>query len=61
MVSAVGRRILVAEDEHLLAKKIVSEFAKLGVETIGPARTVEQVSRNSQIDGPAREAIEGRT
>jgi CheY-like chemotaxis protein len=55
MVSAVGRRVLVAEDEYLLAKKIVSEFAKLGVETIGPASTVEQaldlVEHGGHLDG----------
>jgi CheY-like chemotaxis protein len=58
MVSAVhatGRCVLVVEDEYLLAKRIADEFAKLGVETIGPANTVERaldlVEHSGHLDG----------
>jgi CheY-like chemotaxis protein len=37
-----GRRVLVVEDEYLLANRMVREFAKLGVETVGPAGTIER-------------------
>jgi CheY-like chemotaxis protein len=54
-VRAVGRRVLVVEDEYLLAKGILDEFAKLGVETIGPANTVERalelVEHGGHLDG----------
>jgi CheY-like chemotaxis protein len=50
-----GRRVLVAEDEYLLASKVVDAFAKLGVETIGPAGTVERaldlVEHSGHLDG----------
>jgi CheY-like chemotaxis protein len=50
-----GRRVLVAEDEYLLASKVVDAFAKLGVETIGPAGTVKQalhlVEYSGHLDG----------
>jgi len=58
MVSAVratGRCVLVVEDEYLLAKGISDEFAKLGVEDIGPANTVERalelVEHRGRLDG----------
>jgi len=58
MVSAVriaGRRVLVVEDEYLLANRIAGEFTKLGVETIGPANTVERaldlVKHGGHLDG----------
>jgi len=50
-----GRRVLVAEDEYLLATKMVRAFAKIGVETIGPAGTVERaldlVEHGGHLDG----------
>jgi DNA-binding LytR/AlgR family response regulator len=52
---AAGRCVLVVEDEYLLAKRIAGEFAKLGVETIGPANTVERaldlVEHGGHLDG----------
>lgn len=52
---AAGRCILVVEDEYLLAKRIAGEFAKLGVETIGPASTVQRaldlVEHGGRLDG----------
>ena len=54
-IRAAGRRVLVAEDEYLLAKKLAGEFAKLGIETIGPASTVKRaldlVERGGHLDG----------
>jgi len=54
-VHAAGRRVLVVEDDYLLAKRIVGEFAKLGVATIGPANTVERalelVEHGDHLDG----------
>ena len=41
-VGVAGRRVLVVEDEYLLATKMVAAFAKLGVETIGPVGTVKR-------------------
>ena len=50
-----GRRVLVAEDEYLLATKIVDAFAKLGVETIGAVGTVKRaldlVEHSGHLDG----------
>ena len=52
---AAGRRVLVVEDEYLLANRIAREFAKLGVETVGPANTVERaldlVEHGGHLDG----------
>jgi CheY-like chemotaxis protein len=54
-VRAASRRVLVVEDEYLLAKRIAGEFTKLGVETIGPASTVERaldlVEHSGHLDG----------
>jgi CheY-like chemotaxis protein len=50
-----GRRVLVAEDEFLLARDMADAFAKLGVETIGPAGTVKRalalVEHGGHLDG----------
>jgi CheY-like chemotaxis protein len=52
---AAGRRVLVVEDEYLLAKRIAGEFAKLGIETVGPANTVERalylLEHGGHLDG----------
>jgi len=49
------RRILVVEDEYFLAKRIADELAKLGVETVGPASSVERalalVEHGGRLDG----------
>jgi CheY-like chemotaxis protein len=54
-VGVAGRRVLVVEDEYLLASKIAGAFAKLGVETIGPVGTVkralELVEHSGHLDG----------
>ena len=52
-----GRRVLIAEDEYLLASKMVEEFAKLGVETIGPASTVKRVLDLVEHCGPLDAAM----
>ena len=50
-----GRRVLVAEDEYLLASKMVGAFAKLGVQTIGPVSSVKRaldlVEHSGHLDG----------
>jgi CheY-like chemotaxis protein len=52
---AAGRCVRVVEDEYLLAKRIADEFAKLGVETIGPASTVQRaldlIEHGGHLDG----------
>ena len=54
-VGVAGRRVLVAEDEYLLASKMVAAFAELGVETIGPVGTVKRaldlVEHGGRLDG----------
>jgi CheY-like chemotaxis protein len=52
-----GRRVLIAEDEYLLASKMVEEFAKLGVETIGPASTVKRALDLIEHCGPLDAAM----
>ena len=42
IAGATSRRVLVVEDEYLIAKRIAGELAKLGIETVGPAGTVAQ-------------------
>ena len=44
-----GRRILVVEDEPLLALDIASSLAEVGVAVLGPAATVEQALRLIEI------------
>lgn len=36
------RRVLLVEDEFLLATRVADEFGQLGVEAVGPAGNVEQ-------------------
>jgi len=52
-----GRRVLIAEDEYLLASKMVEELAKLGVETIGPASTVKRALDLIEHCGPLDAAM----
>jgi CheY-like chemotaxis protein len=56
-VGLPGRRVLIAEDEYLLASKMVEEFAKLGVETIGPASTVKRALDLVEHCGPLDAAM----
>jgi CheY-like chemotaxis protein len=58
MVSVTGtasRRVLVVEDEYLIAKRFADELAKLGIETVGPAGTVAQalalIAHGDHLDG----------
>ena len=51
---AAGRRVLVVEDEYLLANRMVREFAKLGVETVGPAGTIERALDLIEHGEPSR-------
>jgi CheY-like chemotaxis protein len=37
-----GRRVLVVEDEFLIADDIAAAFARVGIETVGPVKTVER-------------------
>jgi CheY-like chemotaxis protein len=56
-VGLPGRRVLIAEDEYLLASKMVEEFARLGVETIGPASTVKRALDLVEHCGPLDAAM----
>jgi CheY-like chemotaxis protein len=56
-VEVPGRRVLIAEDEYLVAKRMVEEFAKLGVETIGPASTVKRALDLVGHSGPLDAAM----
>ena len=56
-VEVPGRRVLIAEDEYLVAKRMVEEFAKLGVETIGPASTVKRALDLVGHSGPLDAAV----
>jgi CheY-like chemotaxis protein len=39
---AAVHRVLLVEDEYLLAARVADEFGQLGVEAVGPAASVEQ-------------------
>ena len=56
-VEVPRRRVLIAEDEYLVAKRMVEEFAKLGVETIGPASTVKRALDLVGHSGPLDAAV----
>jgi CheY-like chemotaxis protein len=56
-VEVPGRRVLIAEDEYLVARRMVEEFAKLGVETIGPASTVKRALDLVGHSGPLDAAV----
>jgi CheY-like chemotaxis protein len=56
-VEVPGRRVLIAEDEYLLAKRMAEEFAKLGVETIGLASTVKRALDLVEHSGPLDAAV----
>jgi CheY-like chemotaxis protein len=50
-----GRRVLLVEDEYLLAKWMTDEFGRLGIETVGPVGSVERalelVAHSEHLDG----------
>jgi CheY-like chemotaxis protein len=55
VTGAASRRVLVVEDEYLIAKRFAGELAKLGIETVGPAGTVAQalalIAHGDHLDG----------
>lgn len=54
-LSLSGRRVLVVEDDYLIAQDIVRRFRAAGAEIVGPAPTVEQaltlVAGTERLDG----------
>jgi two-component SAPR family response regulator len=49
-----GRRVLIVEDEYLLAIDLAEQFGEIGVEVIGPAGTLDDaitLLNNEEIDG----------
>ncbi len=46
-----SRRILVAEDEYMIAEEIAGELSDAGVETLGPAPNVEDAARPIATEG----------
>jgi CheY-like chemotaxis protein len=49
-----GRRVLLVEDEYLLAKWMTDEFGRLGIETVGPVKSVEralEIAHGEHLDG----------
>jgi CheY-like chemotaxis protein len=56
---AAGRRVLVIEDEPLLALEIAGSLAEAGIEVLGPAATVEEAVRlieSTPLDGALLDA-----
>ena len=53
-----GRRLLVVEDEYLLAADLTASLESLGAEVIGPAASVEEaLSLLDNNDGPLDGAV----
>lgn len=54
-VKARNLAVLVVEDEFLIADDIAFAFARLGIKTVGPAKTVrrarELIEGNQHLDG----------
>jgi CheY-like chemotaxis protein len=52
---AAVHRVLLVEDEYLLATRVADEFGQMGVEAVGPAGSVEQalelVEHGGHLDG----------
>jgi hypothetical protein len=50
-----GRRVLVVEDEFLIADEMAVAFARLGIQTVGPARMLEHALKllkdSGHLDG----------
>ena len=42
---ALGRRVLIVEDETLIAMELCNDLASLGWEILGPAATIEEARR----------------
>ena len=51
------RRVLLVEDEYLLATVIVDEFAQLGVAAVGPAGSVKQALELVEYGGRLDAAV----
>lgn len=41
-MTLLGKRVLVAEDDYLIAKSLVQDLRTMGVEVVGPAPSVAQ-------------------
>jgi response regulator NasT len=50
--TALPKRILVADDEHLIAQMLVDQLVSLGCEPIGPASTGEQAIQLARTERP---------
>jgi DNA-binding response OmpR family regulator len=51
-----GKRILVAEDEYLIATDMVGSLAGVGAVVLGPAPTVEEAAQLAAAPGAAPDA-----
>lgn len=52
-----GRRILVAEDDYMIAQELVRTFQRLGAEIVGPAPTVARALALLETGGPLDGAV----
>lgn len=54
-IDLAGRRLLVVEDEYLLARQLARELRALGAEVVGPAASVAQalalIAAQAPLDG----------
>ena len=48
----MGRRILVAEDEYLVARHLVAMIRDMGGDPVGPVPDLEQARARAAADGP---------
>jgi DNA-binding response OmpR family regulator len=57
MQSLAGRRILLAEDEYLIAMELQQELEKNGAEVVGPTASIAETLRLSGSAGPVDVAV----
>jgi len=57
-MNAVGRRILVVEDEALVAMLVEDALVEAGYEVIGPARSVAQAMKLLEGETPAAAVLD---
>ncbi len=57
-MSAMGRRILVVEDEALVAMLVEDALVEAGYEVIGPARSVAQAMKLLEGETPAAAVLD---
>jgi hypothetical protein len=48
-----GRRVLVVEDEYLIASEVKRWLLAAGSEVIGPVPSMDQATRRAVCEGPA--------